>query len=419
LRLTSPTLVGAIVFAISAAAFSRIPLLPDLGGDLSLTVGEIGLLTTAFGVGRLVMDLPAGRLAAAVSPAAAFVGAGAGIAAASALLATSESFAQALIASSLIGSASALTNTTGMYSFATGSETEHRGASMAMFTTALLLGQMTGPALGGALGSLVGWRAAIGVAGGIGVVVVVVCLRKWRSARSEGAGERPRPADRPEGAPSAEPATAPGTPPPSRAELFAIAAAPFATFFAIAGLTQTLIPVIGDDELGLSPAAIGVAIAIGAAARFGGTWTAGLGSDRFSRKVVLVPTMLLMSLGAAVLALPLTTAAWAGAIVLLAIGSSGISVAAATLADRVPVPALGRELGLFRLVGDFGLLIGPIVAGFLYQESGPRLAGLTSAAVFAAAALVAAIWIREPPRPGEAERGVGRPREHDGDLLVD
>jgi predicted MFS family arabinose efflux permease len=73
------------VFAISAAAFSRIPLLPEIGADLSLTVGEIGLLTTAFGVGRLVMDLPAGRMAAAVPPAFAFVAAGAGLAAASAL----------------------------------------------------------------------------------------------------------------------------------------------------------------------------------------------------------------------------------------------------------------------------------------------------------------------------------------------
>jgi len=397
LRLTSATLVGGIVFAISAAAFSRIPLLPDIGGDLSLTVGEIGLLTTAFGIGRLVMDLPAGRLAAAVSPPAAFLGAGIGIAAGNALLASSGIFALALIASSLIGSASALSNTTGMYWFATGSRTERRGASMAMFTTALLIGQMTGPALGGALGSLTGWRAALGVSGAIGIVVVGVCLRRLTSARAGGMDERPRPDDRPADAAGAASATPPGVDPPARSELIAIAAAPFATFFAISGLTQTLIPVIGDDELGLSPAAIGIAIACGAAARFGGTWTAGLGSDRFSRKVVLVPALLLMSLGAAVLTLPLTAAVWSAAILLLALGSSGISVAAATLADRVPVEALGRELGLFRLVGDLGLLIGPVVAGFLYQESGPRLAGGTSAAVFAAAALVATLWIREPP----------------------
>jgi MFS family permease len=408
------------VFAISAAAFSRIPLLPEIGADLSLTVGEIGLLTTAFGVGRLVMDLPAGRMATAVPPAFAFVAAGAGLAAASALLAASVSFAQALVASTLIGSVSALTNTTGMYAFATASGSERRGASMAMFTTALMLGQMVGPALGGALGSLTDWRAAIAASGGIGAVVVVAGVVRLGAPRRHGgtAGgsrARPRAAARDDPAPPAEPPPVPA----SRLELFAIAAAPFATFFGLAGLTQTLIPVIGAAELSLSPAAIGIAIGIGAAARFLGTWVAGVASDRRSRKGALVPSLLLMSLGAGVLALPLTAAVWGTAILLLALGYSGITVAAATLVDRVPEHELGRELGLFRLVGDLGLLMGPIVAGFLYQESGPGLASGVSAVVFAAAALIAAAWVREPPRPAQLPPRVSPRRDRRGELLVD
>jgi MFS family permease len=413
LRLTSPTLVGGIVFAISAAAFSRLPLLPQLGGDLSLTVGEIGLLTTAFGAGRLAMDLPAGRLAGAVSPAAAFVVAGIGLAAASALLATSGSLLQALIASGLIGSVSALTNTTGMYSFATTGGAERRGASMAMFTSALMLGQMAGPALGGALGSLTGWRPAIALSGSIGVVVAVVCMVRRRGAARDDVDD-PSPVARAEAAPRPEALAMP----PSRSELIAIAAAPFATFFAIAGLTQTLIPVIGDAELGLSPAAIGIAIGAGAGARFVSTWVAGIGSDRLSRKIVLVPSLLVMALGGGVLAVPMSAVVWGASILLIAVGSSGITVAAAALTDRVPARELGRELGLFRLVGDVGLLIGPAVAGFLYQESGPALAGGATACVFAAAALVAAAWIREPPRGREPRPDLG-PRDRGGELLVD
>jgi MFS family permease len=405
------------VFAISAAAFSRIPLLPELGGELSLTAGEIGLLITGFGLGRLLMDLPAGRLAAAVPPAVALLTAGAGLAAASALLATSGSLAQALIASSLMGSASALTNTIGMYSFATGSGAERRGASMAMFTTALMLGQMAGPALGGALGSVTGWRSAIAVSCAVGVAVAVVCIA-WQRAGGGQAAVGRSPAAREAGAVAPVPDARAPAGIPARSELIAIAAAPFATFFALAGLTQTLIPLIGDAELGLSPATIGIAIGIGAAARFLGTWVAGVGSDRLSRKVVLVPSLLLMSLGAGVLVLPLTTVVWVAAILLLALGASGITVAAATLADRVPEPELGRELGLFRLIGDLGLLIGPLAAGFLYQESGAGLAGGISAGVFAAAALVAARWIPGPPRRRGLPRGVGR-RDRGEELLVE
>ena len=393
----SRTLVGAVIFAVAVAAFSRIPLLPDIGRDLSLTTGEIGLLTTSFGAGRLVTDLPAGRLSAAVSPSAALAAAGIGLAAACALLALSRSMVEALIASALIGCASALTNTTGMYAFATATRADRRGASMALYTGALMSGQMAGPALGGAIGSLGGWRSALWVAAAIGASVAITCLG-WRRRTLAPADEERSPTARAAAAATADdPAT--GDPPPTRGELIALAAAPFATFFALAGLTQTLIPVIGDGELGFAPSEIGLAIALGAAARFATAWGAGVASDRLSRKLVLLPSLLLMALGAGTLALPPTTATWLAAIVLIALGSSAISVAAAALADRVPRHRLGHELGVFRLVGDLGLLLGPAVAAFLYQESGGALAGSVSAAIFLAAALAVLLWLHDPRRP--------------------
>jgi DHA1 family multidrug resistance protein-like MFS transporter len=410
----SRTLVGAVIFAVAVAAFSRIPLLPDIGRDLSLTTGEIGLLTTAFGLGRLLTDLPAGRLTDAIAPSVALAGAGVGLAVSCALLAVSGSMVEALIASALIGCASALTNTTGMYSFATATSADRRGASMALYTGALMSGQMMGPALGGAIGSLTGWRSALWIAAAIGLCVAVACL-VWRRRTRGPAGERESRMARAAAAAAAEDAETRG-PPPTRSELIALAAAPFASFFALAGLTQTLIPVIGDGELGFAPSTIGLAIALGAAARFATAWGAGVGSDRLSRKVVLVPSLLLMAVGAGALALPPTTATWLAAIVLIALGSSAVSVAAAAVADRVPRERLGHELGLFRLIGDLGLLLGPATAGFLYQESGGPLAGSVSAAVFLAAAAAVALSLREPRRPGP---GRHEPRDESGDLLVE
>ena len=166
----APTaVVATLIFAVAVAAFARVPLLPDIGDDLTLTAGEIGLLTAAFGLGRLVTDLPAGRLADVVGPTVAMTGSGVLLALACGVLAVSGSLGEALAGSALIGVASAITNTTGMYAFATATGAERRGASMALYTTALMSGQMLGPALGGTLGSLVGWRPAIAMAGGIGI----------------------------------------------------------------------------------------------------------------------------------------------------------------------------------------------------------------------------------------------------------
>jgi DHA1 family multidrug resistance protein-like MFS transporter len=388
----SRALVGAIVFAVAVAAFSRVPLLPDIGADLSLTAGEIGLLTTAFGCGRLLMDLPAGRLAGAADPPVALGGAGLALAVSCAVLAASQTLLQALVGSALIGSASALTNTVGMYAFATATGAERRGASMAMYVTALMSGQMVGPTLGGAIGSLAGWRPALAVAAAIGVLVALGAAgwRRWQ--RGHSAARRARPEPRADPPPAAGPHA-------SRSELAALAAAPFATFFGMAGLTQTLIPLIGDEQLGLSASAIGVAIGAGAALRFAGAWATGIASDRLSRKLILVPSLVTMALGAAVLAVSAGALGWGASIGLVALGSSGISVAAAAVADRVPAQRLGQELGLFRLLGDLGLVIGPAVAGFAYQASGPALAAALSAGVFTVAALAAALWVSGGPPP--------------------
>ena len=376
------------MFAVAVASFTRVPVLPNIGADLSLSAGDLGLLTAAFGLGRLLTDLPAGRIASSVSPRRGLAGAGISLAAAFALFATAQSFGQALAASALVGCASALTNTTGMYAFATAADARRRGANMALFSSALMSGQTLGPAAGGALDALAGWRGAMAAAGGVGVAVAAISIGRLRITA-------PPASQRDRTTPTAATATD-GPPPdhprepvalPTRWELAAIAATPFTVFFVIGGVTQTLVPLIGHRELGLSASTIGIALAAGGAMRFPGAWVAGLGSDRYSRRLVLVPTLLLVALGAAVLALGAGTGGWIAAIVVLALGSSAISVAAAALADRVPPERLGRELGIFRLTGDAGLLAGPILAGFLYGASGTALAAGVTAAFAAASAL--------------------------------
>src|SRR5829696_8116166 len=384
----SRALVGGVVFAVAVASFARVPLLPDIGATLSLSDGDLGLLTAAFGLGRLLTDLPAGRIASSVSPRRGLAGAGIALAVACALFATAGSFAQALVASALIGCASALTNAAGA---------DRRGANMALYSSALMSGQTVGPAAGGALAALAGWRGAMGAAAAVGVAVAAGSLGRSRIAASRGS-LGPAPSvdragvaesggdDPPLGRePSAYPEGAVARPP--RWELAALAAAPFTVFFVIGGVSQTLVPLIGGRQLGLSATTIGLALALGGAMRFPGAWVAGLSSDRYSRKVVLVPTLFILALGAGVLALDAGTVGWITAIVVLALGSSAISVAAAALADRVPRDQLGHQLGIFRLTGDAGLLAGPILAGFLYEASGAGLAAGVTAAIAVIAAL--------------------------------
>ena len=158
---------------------------------------------------------------------------------------------------------------------------------MAIYVTALMSGQMVGPALGGVIGSVAGWRVAIAVSAAIGVAVVVICAAALAQSRSR------RPATTPLGARHGDELEAAALACPALRAV-RLALAPFATFFGIAGLTQTLIPLIGDGQLDFSASAIGIAIGVGAVARFASAWIAGVMSDRLSRRVVLVPCLALM-----------------------------------------------------------------------------------------------------------------------------
>jgi MFS family permease len=374
-------LPGGVVLAVGVASFMRAPLLPEIGRDLGIGAAELAFLTTAFAVGRLAMDLPAGRVADRLPPGLTLAGSGLGVAASALILGTAHSFVQALAGMFFLGAASSLTNTTGMTLFATSAPAARRGAAMAAFSMALMTGQTLGPGVGGLISGLGGWRLAQAVAVGIGVGVTIVCLAA-RGAREATAVARHRDTD--------DNGDAAGL---TQLQAAALAAVPFAVFFTMGALPQTLIPLIGSDDLALSASAIGLALAAGGAVRFAGSAVAGAISDRVSRKAALVPSMLIMAGAVAILAVPPTLTTWLLAIVLISTASSGIAVAATIIADNVPAATVGRRLGTFRFTGDFGLLAGPAVTGLLYQETGRASAMLVTAAVVAVTGVAAMLIV--------------------------
>ena len=369
-------LPGGVVLAVGVASFMRAPLLPEIGRDLKVGAADLALITTEFAIGRLLMDLPAGRLADRLPPGPALAGTGLGVAISAAILGTAQSLAQAMLGVFFLGVASSLTNTTGMTLFATSAPAARRGAAMAGFSMALMTGQTLGPAVGGLIAGIGGWRAAQAVAAAIGIGVMIVCLTV-RAGRERPVEMRTEAAD--------------GEPVLSPTQAAVLAAVPFAVFFTLGALPQTLLPVIGADDLALSASAIGLALGAGGIIRFGGSALAGAISDRVSRKAALVPSLLIMAGAVALLAAEPTLASWLAAIALLSLASSGIAVAATIIADNVPAGTVGRRLGAFRFTGDFGLLAGPALTGLLYQHSGRPAAMLVTAGLLAAVALATAV----------------------------
>ena len=60
---SGPTLLaGGVVLAVAVASFMRGPLLPEIGRDLRISAADLAFITTAFALGRLVMDLVKSQL---------------------------------------------------------------------------------------------------------------------------------------------------------------------------------------------------------------------------------------------------------------------------------------------------------------------------------------------------------------------
>lgn len=383
-------LVGGLVLAISVAAFFRVPILPSVGADLGMTAGQLGLITTVFALGRLVTDIPAGRLADRTPPTWSLGGAGLVLALGSLAFGSARSAAWVIAAAAVLGVASAVSNTTGMTFFSTATPAAQRGMAMAGFSAALLGGQALGPMVGGLLAGAWGWRTAVLSASVVGIAVGAVGLGAVHRA-----GVLRRRRGGPPPGTTAPVAAAVGS--PAKTQRLVLYAVSFSSFFMLGAMPQTLVPIIGADQHGLGASSIGLALGLGGACRLVGSLVGGRLADRVSRKASLVPGLVLCAVGVSVLALDdAGVGGWRTAIVLLSLGSYGISVGATMLADHARgAGGVGRRLGTYRFVGDLGLIAGPVLTALLYEHVGNRAAVLTVAGLLAAVALLSAVVLEE------------------------
>lgn len=379
--------VGAAVLVLSTAGFFRVPLLPEIGRDLSMSTAQLGIITSMYAAGRLLTDLPAGRLLDRVHPAAMLSASAALMVVGSLALAAAGLPAAAYVAAFMLGISSAVTNATGMHAFSVTVPARRRGTALAAFSTALLGGQALGPLTAGAIAAASSWRVAEVVAAGACAVLALALLVLWRRSRTGPWVSMP-----PDPASAATTETVrihAGT-----GAHRALLAVSFAMFFTLGAMPQTLIPLIGADQLQLGVSTIGVALGVGGACRLVGGFVGGTLADRVSRRAALLPGLLLQAVGVALVIGP-GVPWWLAGIVVMSLASWSISVGATVLADLAADGRLGPQLGRFRFTGDVGLIVGPLVATQLFERLGPAPTMIAIAGLLVSAAVWCAVSVPE------------------------
>jgi MFS family permease len=170
---------------------------------------------------------------------------------------------------------------------------------------------------------------------------------------------------------------------------------------------DVLLPLWGD-RLGLSVALIGLVAGIPTALELLLFLPAGLIMDRWGRKWVLVPCLVLLAVG---LALVPGTRGYSGLLlvsILTAAGNglgSGINLTLGS--DLAPRQATAAFLGLWHTISDIGSMGGPLLIGVVAQLAGLGVAPLLAAGIGLAAAGLLAFRLPETLDRG---REPGRPR---------
>jgi len=164
---------------------------------------------------------------------------------------------------------------------------------------------------------------------------------------------------------------------------------------------------------GLSVGRIGVLSALYPAVWGLGQLVTGGLSDRIGRKPLIVGGMLLQAAAIGLVAATEGFGPWAGAAVLLGVGTAMVYPTLLAAVGDVANPRWrARAVGIYRLWRDSGFAAGALLAGALADAVGMRFAIWAVAAVTAASGLVVLARMYETAPPREA----GRPLPGDVDL---
>jgi MFS family permease len=367
--------LGASVTIMALGLSIIAPALPLFGRTFGVGAALVGSLVSVYALGRLVLDVPAGYLVDRVGRRPVLLASAAIVAVAATLAGTAGSFAQLVVWRFLQGVGSGLFTTAAMVAMADLGGPIHRGRALSVFSGAFLIGSSLGPSIGGIVTAYWGPRAPFMVYAGLAALGLAWVYLQVPETSPAGAPSPP--IDMPEPAPRPFPYL----------DFALIGLVTFAVFFTRAGGRATILPLFAYNQLGATATQVGVLLSSLAIMNMIVLYPTGALSDRFGRKLAIVPSVLLMALAFIQMSRASSYSGLLAGTVLLGIGSGvGGPAPAAYMVDLGPPARMGAAMGLYRAIGDLGFFVGPIAMGwvadtFSYSSALVGVAGLLVAAI--------------------------------------
>jgi len=366
------------------------PILPTYAESFQVSYTFVGFVVSSFALTRMFLDMPAGLLARKYDKKAIMITGLLLLSTSSILAGIAPNYITLVIARMIEGSGSALYVTTATVFLAQISGKEKRGQWMSLYMGMLLLGSVFGPTFGGILADVYNIRMpffAYAVMTGLAISPTLLLPKLTNSQKSSILESGTVLRDVKEVL--------------SNRSFLLVTFAVFTMFFLRTGVRSTLLPLFGTNNLGLTSGDIGLVLTIGGITTAITMTPMGSVSDRIGRKIPLALALVLSAI--VVLVIPLLSTDFLTFAILLGaygavIGFSGPS--AAYITDVSPQDKLEISMGLYRMISDFGFVMGPLLLGFLADLTATPVPGDPHSGLigffpflFASMLLIAAVFV--------------------------
>ena len=370
-----------LIFANQLGFGAMVPSLPLYAKTYGVSATAIGMAIAVYGLARFVMAIPSGQISDKWGRRPALAIGGLLSALGNVWSVYADAYPEFLIARFVAGAGAGMVVTTGSVVLADITTKERRGRVIAIYQGSFIFAVGIGPLPGGFLAQHYGLLAPFWFCAAASIVAGSVALFAVKETRHL----------------AREKETGGGGLPPLHRQLALLWGN--IGFMLVSGialinaLTRTgglfnIVPIIGSFRVGLDYDQIGIGLAVGSILGLFAVYPAGMAVDRWGRKAVIVPATLITGASFVLFAVAESFLAFAAANALWGIASSiGGSAPAAYAADSAPPGMNASAMSLFRMLGDIGYVVGPILLGFIVDVQG------TDTALFLSTFLLVAIGV--------------------------
>ena len=384
-----------VLIGVNQLGFGAIiPVLPLYAQSYGVSTSAIGMAVAFYGLARFFSAVPAGTLSDRIGRRPSLVIGGLISALGSFWCAMATGYPEFIAARFVSGFGAGMVLTLGHVVLTDISTPEVRGRMVAMYHGSFLFAVGIGPLPGGYLAEHYGlaapfWAYGFASLGAVCVAWFVVKeTRQLSQARAASIGG-PKLAFRHQIALMIR-----------QTGYFLVCSVALFQALARTGGLFIIVPLLGATRIGLSPFDIGLAMAMASVCGILVAYPAGVLVDKYGRKVVIVPATILT--GASFLLFtyaPDFTWFIAATLVWGVASSVGGSAPAAYAGDSAPPGMNAAAMSTFRMVGDAGYVVGPIMVGMAVDITGPNPVMIGMATCLVIIALIFGKFAPETHKP--------------------